>query len=410
MVSEQRSSRARGDVGHAVTETTSQRDRNTALDLVRVAFVILLVFKHAWHGVHHADGAVAAASATGVAFMVAFVWLPSVPPTWAMFFVSGAVSNFSLARRPRGDYLRRRLQRLVPPLLLGLVVLLPARQVTSNLVGGRPLGDVYLSVVDLPRVEFVHLWFLFYMLVLSVVLAVVVRPGRVDRARLALRAAIGQSPWASPTLAIGLPASLALAVVGAFADAYLPQGGWKEALIYNDLRRFTESASVFMFGYLIWGDPVLRERYLGDKVALVLVVVGGAAEVIHGWTAWSGLGPVELDWLSAVLHSARRNWVSWAMTGAMLWLAHRVTIRSVALVSYLAAAAYTVYVLQENVAWCVRAVLEHRLDLPMSVSFAALLAIGTIGGTVILYEGIKRVRVLRFLFGLKPRPSAAERR
>lgn len=118
------------------------------------------------------------------AFFVAFVWLWIMP---LFFLVAGSAAWASLARRSVGRFIKERLLRLaVPMYTAGIFLLLPPQAYLDGLTSGRvPTSIGFLQYY--PRYfaetfstslspEFLyfwpgHLWFLWHLLVISIVLA-----------------------------------------------------------------------------------------------------------------------------------------------------------------------------------------------------------------------------------------------
>ena len=95
---------------------------------------------------------------------------------------------------------------------------------------------------------------------------------------------------------------------------------------------------------------------------------------------------------------------------AFLGYGRRFLNRGGAVQRYAATASYPVYLLHQTVIVAVGvAVLKAGMGVPLS--FAAILA-GSFAGTMVAYELLRRVKVIRFLMGIKwapgRRPAAAQ--
>lgn len=394
--------------------------RRHDLDWVRVCAFGLLVLYHVgmyyvtwdWH-----VNSPHAGPALEPAMLLTAPWRLSL-----LFLVSGVATAFLLERAHRqaqaGDgrvrFLGGRSWRLLVPLLFGmLVVVVPQSyyEVVEQLPGGyhdgflafwrRYLrGDGSFCDADgcLVLPTWNHLWFVAYLWVYTVALWLLWRFARplLERAAPALdRAMSGWGLLLWPAMALGL----ARLLLGRFGSTHALVDDW-----YNHVQYF----GVFLLGFVLargdgFWDAVLRLRW----PALLLWLAG--------WAALAGymLGYAGSEPPRALPLAMRVVWGAdqWCAIVAVLGFARRLAPGDGPLLRYLVPAVFPVYILHQTVI----VVLAYRLrplDLP-PLREGPLLVLATFVLCLAAYEVIRRVPLLRPLFGLArqqrttPPPDAA---
>jgi glucan biosynthesis protein C len=349
---------------------------------------------------------------------------------WGMpllFLVSGMGARYALRSRSTGAFLRERLARLFVPLLTGLILLV-APMFYLNRLGqpgfhepywrfwmrflnpaaiatGLPARGTWRSGGD--EFDPAHLWFLFSLLVFSIVLvpafAYLRRPhgaGLIDRL-----ASLTERHPAPALLVAAVPIMAVEAALGPDKNT----GGW-ERLTY---------AVFFLYGYLLASNRRfehtlgrLRWWALGCAVsASVLLAVAAkildpsAADVVSGVPppVSAAQGLAGWLWTAAILGFAGTVAAGLATTGAGGSPAGAATSaprwRRVA--HYSNEAVLPFYVLHESVIVTVAWVVVRWLA-PLPVKYLSVVAASFIL-TLALYEGlVRRFQLTRFLFGMKP--------
>lgn len=157
--------------------THAALSRSHDLDLLRLLAVLLLIPFHSaavfYKGELGSFYVVNAQSSVGLGLFVHFVYQWHMP---LFFFLAGAASWYSLQTRTHGLYLRQRLQRLLVPLLVGILVIVPPQVYISEMQAGREKGTYlefyphfFAGIRPDGLFEWAHLWFLAYLLVISIV-------------------------------------------------------------------------------------------------------------------------------------------------------------------------------------------------------------------------------------------------
>jgi hypothetical protein len=364
-----------------------------------------------------------------VGFTVFFLW----GSLWGMpllFLVSGIGARYSLRTRSVGVFARERLSRLLVPFVVGLVFLVPPMFYLGQL--GEPgfhesywlFWLTFLNIPALARglmlrgswmsggIEFdpAHLWFLYVLLTFSIALLPLflylrsTRGGRlIDRI-----AGFTESHGVIVLAAAAIPIAL---VEAAFAPD-VNTGGW-ERLCY---------LFFLLYGYLIASDRQFETALRRwRRPALVCAIVATAALIgwaglvsasgldamggaLPGWSALQGLAG--WLWIASILGFAgsllaRRPNRSASSVGAF---PPEVEPRWRRPARYANEAVLPFYVLHEPVivaaAWVI-----VRWNAPIVGKYVALVPV-SLGGTLALYEVlIRRFRLTRILFGMKPAPT-----
>jgi peptidoglycan/LPS O-acetylase OafA/YrhL len=353
---------------------------------------------------------------------------------WGMpllFLVSGMGARYALRSRSAGAFIRERLGRLGVPLLTGLALLV-APMFYLNRVGEpgfhEPYWRFWLRFLNAAAIatgipatgtwrsggdEFdpAHLWFLFSLLVFSIVLvpafAYLRRP---QGARLVDRlAGLTERHPAAALLVAAVPIMAVEAAFGPDRNT----GGW-ERLTY---------VWFFLYGYLLASDrrfeqTVRRLRWWALGWALsASVLLAVAAKLLDqsGADVVSGVSPGV---------SAAQGLAGWMWTAAILGFAGTVAARFTTtwptgslggsptsaprwrrVAHYGNEAVLPFYVLHEPVIVAVAWVVV-RWPAPLLVKYLLVVAASFVL-TLALYEGlVRRFKPARFLFGMKPaRPT-----
>ncbi len=380
---------------------TSSADRRADIDWLRVGAFSLLILYHAgmaytsW-GWHVKDPQHAAWLELVMRFM----------NRWRMplvFLVSGAAILLALGRRTPGAFVRDRLQRLLLPLAFGMLVIVPPQVYLERLQRGQFSGSfleflpqAFTGVYPAGNMSWHHLWFLAYVLILTLVLLPVFLwmrspAGAATLDRLSRRvAAQGGLLW----LLVLPPTAIQIWLA--------PLSSNRNGLV-GDWVGLAGAALLLLYGALLLRGPILldvmaRQRWL----ALAIGIVSYAALYIAFFSNPAWPNPALANRLDHILLE-NINGLAWlfAITGFMT---RHLRTRPAGL-AYATEAVYPFYILHQTVTVIVVYHLAAA-DLPVSLKFV-LTAGATFLGTWLIYEGVvRRIDFLRPLFGLKMRGAA----
>lgn len=320
-----------------------------------------------------------------------------------LFLVSGVATRFMLRKTAAGALMRSRSSRLLIPLMVGMLVIVPPQayiQIVEALGYQDGFVDFYLQhyfafgkafcpnpCIILPTWN--HLWFVAYLWVYTMALGVVVLlipgiAGRIER-------------WLAPLLSGALLLVVPSLLFGIFRLTLLPYFPSTHAL-FGDWYNHALFAGVFLLGFLLahvasFWDAVERQRWIALTSAIVLYALWlYLRQVTHG-----GM-PIRLAIDFAY------GFYQWLCILAVLGFARRWLTKDSPARRYLTDAIFPYYIVHQTVI----ILIAHGLrgaGLSPGVE-AAIIIGGTAGACVATYEIVRRVSWLRPLFGLKREVTA----
>jgi len=365
-----------------------------------------------------------------IGFSVFMLW----GSLWGMpllFLVSGMGVRYAMRSRTAGGFAAERLARLGIPFATGLVLLVPPMFYLEHLTQPgfhQPYGRFWLTFWNVPAIaaglvpqghwtsggagfDPAHLWFLYVLLVFSLALLPLFCYLRGPHGtRLTGRAAAQAARHPLAMLAVAaVPVVVTEAVFG--PDGIT--GGW-ERLAY---------VFPFLYGFLIASDArfesaLARARWPAVAVAAAATVgllgwaaAAGPGVVSGGQPGWSALqGLAGWAWLAAIAgftaaFTARRRQTGTAAPRP----APAREPRWQRAAGYANQAVLPFYLLHEPVivafAWII-----VRWHTPIVVKYPALVA-ASFTATLVIYElAVRRYRITRLLFGMKPPQRPADGR
>lgn len=339
------------------------------------------------------------------ATMVSFFGMP------LLFVVAGAATWFALGRRTPGRYALERVARLAVPFIFGVLTLVPIQ-----LYYARRASPAYTltylqfyryfltgwaniarhGVFGLGFQYWGHLWFVLYLLAVSVFLLPLAQWLRRPGAR---RAVAGMASRAHSWLTLFVLVGAPLMVIEAALQGPIGTLAYADYIsLYSGPAGLVLYAAAFLLGYLIYSDPrwqraVVSARMVALAQALALIALH------EGTLAVAGDYLASAPW-GALMIRILRGYITGCLLIAILGFAQRHLARDGAVLRYLNEASYPVYVLHMPIL-TVLGFYIVRWPAPMVVQFV-LLIVATAGVTFAVYEGIvRRVPLVRFLFGIK---------
>lgn len=380
-----------------VSQTPALSTRRNDLDWIRVAAFGLLILYHValvyapydWH-VHSAH----TFSWLNEALLITNPWRLTL-----LFLVSGAALRLMATRRTPGRTLRDRAERLLPPLLFGTLVLVPIQSWIEAIDKGgfsgtfidwlvHEFGPTGLS----NGVPVNHLWFIVYIAVYSLVaIALMTRPALMARLEgWLVRATAG---WR--VLVVPIAYLIVIRIV------LFPLFGITNRLSWDGYNHFL-SLGAFLFGFLMVRHEELwagleRQRRTAALIALIALPIMMAQAAHPGGATWFGIP-------RAIVFGIDQ----WAVIAAILGYGSRYLRQaSGPALRYLVDATFTLYLAHQTVlvvaVWFIR-----PANLPAPLEAMALVGI-TFGVSLLIYEIVRRIPLIRPLWGLKPLPDTIVR-
>jgi peptidoglycan/LPS O-acetylase OafA/YrhL len=384
----------------------SFEQRRYDLDWVRIGAFLLLILYHV--GMYYVSWDWHVKSPYAGRMLEPLMFLTSPWRLSLLFLVSGVATAYLLERQGARGFLRRRSVRLLVPLVFGMLVIVPPQsylEVVEKVQYAGSYGEflgLYFTAYQgfcrdgdcliLPTWN--HLWFVAYLFVYTLLAYAVVRaePDLVRRLRAWLEqrfAGIGVL-----LLPIAYLAAARMLLAASFPSTHALVDDWYNHAVY---------VPMFFLGFALAGtrapwETVERLRWHALGFAVL------------GWVflcVWHGLDGVGGLPASAAL---RRVWQLvysaqiWLAIVAVVGFARRHFNRDNAVRRYLTTAVFPVYILHQTLI----VVAAHALQ-PVRLAPAiegAVLVLVTVALCFLGYEVIRRVQVLRPLFGLAPAPPA----
>jgi len=321
--------------------------------------------------------------------------------TWAMpllFVISGAGVSLSLRRRDVRNYLRERMLRLLVPLAVGVFTHVLWQVYLERVTHGQFAGSFLEFVPHYFEGLYgyggnfawsgLHLWYLELLFVLSVALLPVFLWTGTGAGRHALEAVCGFLAGPGGPFLLAVPIALAVALPAPTSFwGVRSWGGWN----------ILGHACFFAAGFLVASDARLYESVRRHWIAATVVAAAiggplsvvfiGAPEPVHGSIrAWLLNGGMALVGWSAVLAS---------LGGAIAGLS---TVRTPFL-TYASEAVLPFYILHQTVILTIGWVVV-RWAIP-DLARWAVIAVVSLAATVAGCALVRRVALLRVLFGMK---------
>ncbi len=332
-----------------------------------------------------------------------------------LFVISGAATAFMLrARGASGGMLRERASRLLWPLLFGVLVIVPPQayvEVVQRLAYAGNYVDfmrLYLGAYQgfcraggacliLPTWN--HLWYLPYVFVYTALLWLALRrwPRLLERASVAF-----------DTLLVGahllVVPILLLVITRLLLRSKFPA---THALV-DDWFLHSQYFAEFLLGAVLARTPLIAARMEGLRWYALALAMAAWALAVSGILRTAPLA----EFANPLVHSTQQ-WC--AIVAAMGFARHHLEVDNSAR-RWLTDAVFPVYILHQTLT----ILLAHALrGVHLEVGFeVVLLLAGTFALSFAGYEVVRRVRVLRPVFGLraainpaegKPQPSQADR-
>jgi glucans biosynthesis protein C len=387
--------------------------RRYDLDWVRIGAFMLLILYHV--GMYYVTWDWHVKSPHASATIEPLMMLTSPWRLSLLFLVSGVATAYLLARQGSGGFLRSRSTRLLIPLIFGMLVIVPPQsylEVVEKLRYAGGFAEFYRLYITgfhgfcrggdcliLPTWN--HLWFVAYLWVYTVVLYIAVRiapPVIPWLRRLAERrlSGIGILLWPLAYLC-----AIRMGLAARFPANHALIGDW-----YNHAMYF----GVFLLGFVLAGtrqdargpwSTLQRARW----ITLGLAVLGWAFlnAYFGAYSDDADIPPLALRLFARGVYGAEQ----WLAIAAVVGFAHRHLTHDNAARRYLTSAIFPVYILHQTVIVVVAHVLKpSHLYPPVE---GVLLVLVTVATCFLSYEAIRRVRLLRPLFGLEAGAAAPKR-
>lgn len=376
-------------------------ERRPDLDWIRVGAFFLLILYHV--GMFYVPWGFHVKSPHPVAALEPLMLITNPWRLTLLFLVSGAATRFMADKLSAGGLVKARTARLLPPLLFAVFVIVPPQtyyEIVEKLGYSGSVLDFYGKYVTasghwrpdgepLITPTYNHMWFVAYLFIYSLILAGLLKVGRGAMGRLEAGLERALSGWGLLVWPMVCLIVLRMTLFPMFDITHALVDDW-----YNHALSF----GVFVFGFLTAKSQVLKAAFIKIRwPALILALAGYGAYVAIRMT-YRGDEPAP----EAVLLIARVAYGvdQWGAIAAILGFGAKHLTRGGPVLTYLTLGVFPFYIVHQTFI----VVAGHhlaRLGLPQGLE-AAILIIGTFATCLLTYEIVRRVNLLRPLFGLKP--------
>ncbi len=349
--------------------------RKIYLDNVRWGTVMLVVF---YHVLYLFNGLGIPGGIPGAKNIPALDALAGMIYPWFMvllFVIAGMSARYSLQKRSEGQFIRERAAKLLVPSTLGLFVVHWVTGLLNIKMGGALAMIPPALIYPISALSGIGpLWFVQTLFLFSLILVLIRKLDKADRL------------W---TLGgkMGVPALALLFVLI-----------WAAAQVLNmpvlTMYRFGIYFISFLIGYGVLSHDKALAALEKSCIPLLCLAAAGAAVYAVQYGGCDYTAP-------QCLQSLLTNFYLWIMVLAILGLSQRIANRENAFTRAMTGASYGVYILHYPVLLAVGYALNQWGDLAAPLNYGITLVAG-IAGTFALYEGVKRIPVVRYLvLGMK---------
>ena len=320
-----------------------------------------------------------------------------------LFVISGAATAFMARGLGRGALAWQRVQRLLIPLVFGMVVVVVPQVYFEVSEAGRYSGSFmafwgrYLhrdQSFGTPIPTWNHLWFVAYLLLYTlIVVALAPKPRAGDAEPAAPSRAATVALLLGPWFVLWL---LRMTLFPLFGSNHAMVRDWYDHALYFGM---------FLFGFMLVREPALWLAI--DRLrwpALVLALLG--ALVFIGLSLGWGDAFAPGEWLRSVGRAGREA-QAWGAVLAALGFGQRHLNHDHRWRAYLVDVIFAYYIVHQT-ALIALAVWLKPLKLGGALE-AALIVAGTALACVVSAEVARRIKWLRPLFGFRPAPRPVSR-
>lgn len=324
-----------------------------------------------------------------------------------LFIVSGAGSYFALGFLSGREFAASRFKRIMIPLVVGTLLVVPVHIYYWQFLGNpgyeKTYIHFYLTIMyrfffqgmfgeGRETLHWAHLWFLFYLFVISLVaLPLFLYLRREAGRRLTSRLADLLEKKGGVFLLV-----VPILLVEVTLRALKP--GSARAIIVDDWANFSNYLILFVYGFLIFSDERIRAAIERHRVAAL--GLGILTSLTYIYITFSGLIPVKGYNLYWSLFRVLCGFNMWFWCVAIFGFGSRYLNFNHRILPYANAAVYPVYILHLPIATAI-AYRVVRLPIYVGAQFI-LIVLGTLVVSVCIYEFVlRRTSLTRFLFGLK---------
>lgn len=310
-----------------------------------------------------------------------------------LFYVAGASTFFALAKRSGGQYIKERFLKLLVPAIAGLVLLIPPMTYIWVCAHGSDISFIqhfigfwHINPADLNGLSGcftpAHLWFLIYLFIFSLIALPLFLVLRRDKVLAGIKKTVD---------AIGSFGVILILVILSLLAARTYLLGDINPIYYF---------LIFITGYIFMADERIQKSI--DKSAPYMLVLGMIFEAarhmfLYDICQWAGS-----DIPGFFIEQMNR----WFWLLALLGFGHRLLRNRNSLLTYLSASSFPFYIFHMIVTTLVGCVIV-RLQTEIWIKYLAIVVLSILL-TFLVYEIVRRIPVIRFIFGIRKKTAPKE--
>lgn len=364
--------------------------RRNEIDWIRnIGVLLLFMFHTASIFTYYEPWYIWSESKSWLATIIFILCIPWHMPV--LFFLAGASTRFSLSSRSGKKYIGERVKRLLIPFVLGMLILVPPQGYFARVSRGKPVGNYFqqwkyfwTTISDIPYdggLGPAHLWFILYLFIISIVGLFIIRSFRRDgmeKFLLKLKEKL--------TNKYSLVYTILIFIIADMIPLAIAQ---KNILIF---------LIVFLMGYVVYGDNDYLEYIDRNKrkgLIIALLFCAFYMGVILRYYNLDNKGNIALK----VLLSIMRNAIMITTIVAIIGYGRKYLTIGGRILVYLNKACFPIYILHQTV---IVIIAYYLLNFALPIYVSIIIIIGSsIFITFGIYEILKRIKIMRFLIGIK---------
>jgi glucans biosynthesis protein C len=387
-----------------MSESTQKKShRRYDLDWLRVFAVLLLIYFHSAAVFYQGElGEFYITNPDKSSVLKLFIL---VLHQWHMplfFFLAGAASWHSLRMRGARQYLSERGQRLAIPLVVGILILVSPQVYLNRLSQGSFQGSFldfyphfFNGIRPTGNFEWAHLWFIAYLLVLSIAALPIFLYLKRDDRQIWLQTMSKR--------VLGFPGLLSLAIPLALIEAMFRPRWPGFQNLYDDWANVLLYFAYLVYGYTFSTNSTFATQLEQHRPKIISLAISGMTLLLSLWI--TDAVPARSYSLVYMSYQALRGFNSWCWIMALLSIAQHFLQFQNRWLQYLNEVSYPVYLIHQTIVVTI-AFYIVRWNTTIAVKFM-FISTASLVLTLLVYELlIRRSPLIRVLFGLKPTQSS----
>lgn len=352
--------------------------RKTYIDNLRWACVLLLFFYHIFM-IYNSFGEnfyIKGESIKTTTTFIIVTWPWFMP---LLFTVAGISTAYALQKRSAGGYVKERAERLLVPLIAGILFLIPAQTYFAERFHNGYAGGYFAQYIifftkqtDLTGYTggFTpgHLWFILYLFVISLFSIPFIHIFKIDRFK--------QDVDKLPVFAI-----LCMFILPLLGAPVLNIGG----------KSLVEYFVYFMLGYVLLSNENVQQKLEKCRLLLLLIGLIGAVTIIFWWRGILHVPDLIYDIFS--------RFYGWSMILAFLGTSRKYLNIKNRFTDYMSRSSFSVFLFHQT--WIVvTAYYVFQLTNNALIQMIIILQLSILL-TFASHEICRRIKITRFLFAIK---------